>query len=88
LLTAVFAGLFVSSSAAFTLGRQQNVALAQQIGWPLWSMIGGLLTYIYFKLDLPGTANLGDMQVFTGFLVTMTGGLIGLLLYWIRQKFG
>ena len=87
LLTAVFAGLLVSSGAAFTLGRQQNVALAQQIGWPLWTMIGGLLAYIYFKLELPGTANLGDMQVFTGFLVTVIGGLIGSLLYWLWQKF-
>ncbi|MAT96508.1 MAG: hypothetical protein CL608_05140 [Anaerolineaceae bacterium] len=87
LLTAVFAGLLVSSGAAFTLGRQQNVSLAQQIGWPLWSMIGGLLAYIYFKLELPGTADLGDIQIFTGFLVTVIGGVIGLLLYWIRQKF-
>jgi beta-N-acetylhexosaminidase len=89
LLTAVFAGLLVSSGAAFTLGRQQNVSLAHQIGWPLWTMIGGLLAYIYFRLELPGSATfLGDMQVFTGFLVTIIGGLVGLLLYWIRQKFG
>lgn len=87
LLTAVFAGLLVSSGTAFTLGRQQNVSLAQQIGWPLWTMIGGLLAYIYFKLELPGTANLGDMGVFTGFLITAIGGLVGLLLYWLRQKF-
>lgn len=87
LLTAVFAGLLVSGGAAYTLGRQQNVSLTQQIGWPLWAMIGGLLAYLYFKLELPGTANLGDMQIFTGFLVTVIGGLIGLLLYWIRQKF-
>ena len=87
LLTAVFAGLLVSSGTAFTLGRQQNVTLSQQIGWPLWTMIGGLLAYIYFKLELPGTANLGDMGVFAGFLITAIGGLVGLLLYWLRQKF-
>ena len=87
MLTAVFAGLFVSGSAAFTLGRQQHAPLSQQIGWPLWAMIGGLLVYIYFKLELPGTTSLGDMHMLTGFLVTTAGGLVGLLLYWLRHKF-
>lgn len=87
LLTAVFTGLLVSSGAAFTLGRQQNASLAHQIGWPLWTMIGGLLAYIYFKLELPGTAGLSDMGTFTGFLITATGGLAGLLLYWMRRRF-
>ena len=87
LLTAVFAGLLLSSGAALTLGRQQNVTLEQQIGWPLWTIVGGLLAYIYFKLELPGTADLGDMQIFTGFFITAVGGLFGLLIYWIRQKF-
>ncbi len=88
LLTAVFAGLFVSGGVAFTLGRQQDASLAQQIGWPLWAMIGGLLAYIYFKLEMPGAAAFGEMGAFTGFLVTAVGGVIGLLLYWLRQKFG
>jgi hypothetical protein len=86
LLTAVFAGLFLSGGAAFTLGRQQNVTLEQQIGWPLWAIVGGLLAYIYFKLELPGTTSLGGMHMLTGFLITVAGGLIGLLLYWLRQK--
>ncbi|MCA9942417.1 MAG: hypothetical protein H6656_11755 [Ardenticatenaceae bacterium] len=87
LLTAVFAGLLVSGGAAFTLGRQQNVSLAQQIGWPLWAMIGGLLAYIYFKLGLPGSGSFAEMHLFTGFLITTIGGLLGILLYWVRQKF-
>lgn len=87
LLTAVFAGLLVSTGAAITLSRQQNASLEQQISWPLWATIGGLLTYIYFQLGLPGTAALGEMHLFTGFLLTITGGLLGLLLYWLRQKF-
>ena len=87
LLTAVFAALLVSGGTAFSLGRQQNVALAQQIGWPLWSMIGGLLTYIYFVLGLPGTAVWGSLHMGTGFLITVGGGLAGLIIYWVRQKF-
>ncbi|WP_420627808.1 glycoside hydrolase family 3 N-terminal domain-containing protein [Candidatus Leptofilum sp.] len=86
LLTAVFAGILISSGAAFSLGRQQNVALAQQIGWPLWTIVGGLLTYIYFQLGLPGTNNLGEMQIGWGFLTSFVGGLAGLILYWLRQK--
>jgi hypothetical protein len=86
LLTAVFAGLLVSGGTAFSLGRQQNVALAQQIGWPLWSMIGGLLTYIYFVLGLPGTAVWGSLHMGSGFLITVAGGLAGLIAYWVWQK--
>ncbi len=87
LLTAVFAGLMVAGGTAFSLGRQQNVALAKQIGWPLWSMIGGLLSYIYFALGLPGTAVWGSLHMGTGFLITVAGGLVGLIIYWVRQKF-
>lgn len=86
LLTAVFAGLLLSGGAAFTLGRQQNVALVQQIGWPLWSMIGGLVAYIYFALGLPGTAVAGGLHMGSGFLVTLGGGLVGLLAFWVWQK--
>lgn len=86
LLTAVFAGLLISSGAAFTLGRQQNVSLEQQIGWPLWAIVAGLFTYIYFILGLPGATDLGEMQMWRGFLTTFVGGLIGLALYWLRQK--
>lgn len=87
LLTAVFAGLLISSGAAFSLGRQQQVALEQQIGWPLWSIIGGLLSYIYFRLGLPGSSALGEIHMGWGFLLTLTGGLAGLGTYWLRQKF-
>ncbi|MCC6605053.1 MAG: hypothetical protein IT327_17730 [Anaerolineae bacterium] len=86
LLTAVFAGLLLSGGVAFTLGRQQHVALVQQIGWPLWSMIGGLLVYLYFALELPGTAVSGGLHTFTGFLTTLGGGLLGMLGYWLWQK--
>ena len=86
LLTAVFAGLLISGGTAFTLGRQQNAPLAQQISWPLWAMIGGLLAYIYFKLGLPGTAVFGEMHLMTGFWVTMGGGILGLFLHWLRKS--
>ena len=87
LLTAVFAGLLVSSGAAFSLGRQQNVGLEQQIGWPLWSIVAGLMSYIYFKLGLPGASALGEIQMGWGFLTSFAGGLVGLIAYWLRQRF-
>ena len=87
LLTAVFAGLLVSSGAAFSLGRQQNVGLEQQIGWPLWTIVAGLMSYIYFKLGLPGASALGEIQMGWGFLTSFAGGLVGLIAYWLRQRF-
>lgn len=86
LLTAVFVGLLVSSGAAFSLGRQRQITLAQQIGWPLWTIVGGLLTYIYFKLGLPGASVLGELHMGWGFLTTFGGGLLGLILYWARHR--
>lgn len=85
LLTAVIGGLLVSGGAATMLSRQQDAPIAAQVGWPLWAVVGGLLAYIYFQLGLPGTAVLGELQMGTGFLTTLVGGLIGLLLYWIRH---
>ena len=87
LLTAVLAALLVSGGTALTLSRQQDVSLEKQIGWPLWTMVGGLLAYIYFALGLPGTAALGELHMGSGFLTTLLGGMVGLLLYWIWQKF-
>jgi beta-N-acetylhexosaminidase len=87
LLTAVFAGLLVSGGTAITLGRQQKASLEQLISWPLWAMIGGLLAYIYFELGLPGTAAFGEMHLLTGFLATVAGGLLGLLVHWLWHKF-
>ena len=87
LLTAVLAALLVSGGTALTLSRQQDASLEKQIGWPLWTMVGGLLAYIYFALGLPGTAALGELHMGSGFLTTLLGGMVGLFLYWIWQKF-
>ena len=87
LLTAVFTGLFISSATAFSLGRRQNAGLEQLIGWPMWATVCGLLTYIYFKLGLPGAANLGEIHMGWGFLTSFAGGLVGLIAYWLRQRF-
>jgi beta-N-acetylhexosaminidase len=86
LLTAVFSGLILSSWAAFSLSQRQHATLEQKIGWPLWAIVGGLLLYIYFVMGLPGTAVLGEVQTGTSFLITLAGGIAGLLIYWLRQK--
>ncbi len=86
LLTAVFAALILSGGAALTLSRQQEASLRQQIGWPLWAIVGGLLSYIYLALGLPGTAVFGELKMGIGFFITLAGGLIGLLLYRFWQK--
>lgn len=86
LLTAVISGLLLSGWAAFSLSKRQGATLEQQVGWPLWAIVGGLLVYLYFALRLPGTAVLGEAQVGTSFFITLAGGILGLLIYWLRQK--
>ncbi|MCP4422206.1 MAG: hypothetical protein GY805_36810 [Chloroflexi bacterium] len=87
MLTAVFSALFVSAWSALSLSRQLDVPLKQKIGWPLWAIVGGLLLYIYFALRLPGTAVVGELQIGSGFLITLAGGVSSLLIYWLLQRF-
>lgn len=74
-------GLIVTSSAGVAVGRNENGGLSKTLRCVLWGLIGGLVFYIYFSLDLPGFAWLDQLGYWAGLITTVTGGLIGLVVY-------
>ncbi len=67
--------------AGYLLGIRTESALAQQISWMLWGIIGALLAYNYVALSFPGTAVVVNMGAWGGLLVTLAGGALGLGLF-------
>ncbi len=78
--------LAMSGGLAMTVGvgyvwHGARMELAERLRYLLWGVIGALLAYNYFALGLPGTAALHTLGSWGGLLVTLTGGLAGLLAY-------
>jgi hypothetical protein len=86
MLIAVMAGLLLTSSLGLVMSRQRQADLEQQIGWALWGVVGSLILYIYYALGLPGTAPLIELRSWAGLITTLIGGLLGLVIYQIRQR--
>jgi beta-N-acetylhexosaminidase len=66
-------GMFVAGGLVWAVGqgiRLQRQAAGTIFRIALWSLVGGLLGYLFYGLDLPGS----------GFLVGITPGLRGLLI--------
>jgi beta-N-acetylhexosaminidase len=81
MLLAFGAGLVITSYAGVAVGRNENGGLSKTLRCVLWGLIGGLLFYIYFSLDLPGFEWLDRLGYWAGLITTLTGGLVGLLGY-------
>jgi beta-N-acetylhexosaminidase len=74
-------GLVATGSAGFLIGRNQGANLAHSIRCVLWGLLGALIVYNYYALKLPGASLLEPLGNWGGLLVTLFGGLLGLLLY-------
>ena len=85
MLTAVFTGLFLTSSLATTVSQRLGASPKQQIGRPLWGIVGGLVLYLYFALNLPGAEMIVAWGSWAGLATTVLGGLVGVLVYQIRR---
>jgi beta-N-acetylhexosaminidase len=67
-------GLVVTGSAGFVVGRNGRGSLSKTLRCMLWGLIGGLLFYIYYSLEFPGTAWLEILGYWAGLITTVTGG--------------
>ncbi len=83
-LAAMSVGLMCVAVMAVVGSRRLHMEPAQQIGWPLWGMVGGLLFYVYVLLGLPGTAVFVTLGAWAGLASTLLGGLAGLAVYRVR----
>jgi hypothetical protein len=86
MLISVMTGLTAIAAVGIITGRRLQMPLPQNIGWPLWGVIGSLLAYNYYALGLPGTDSLAQLHTWAGLVTTLGGGLLGLLLYgWFHR---
>ncbi len=81
MLFALFSGLTMISLASILMSRRRPESMSHQVGYLLWGIIGALFVYNYFALDLPGTNLLAGFGSWAGFVTTLLGGLVGLLIY-------
>jgi beta-N-acetylhexosaminidase len=84
---AMLAGLIVTGTMAVVAGRNghSRINLVQLVRWLLWGIIGGLLAYNYFALQLPGAAWFSQFGPWAGLISTLLGGLAGLAaFYWYK----
>ena len=79
-------GLVVTGGAGYMMGKNSNYGLAQVVRCMLWGLMGALVAYNYYALGLPGATWFEPLGNWGGLLITMFGGVIGLLLYrWLGQ---
>lgn len=83
-LVAMTVGLLCIAATAVVGGRRLQLEPKQQVGWPLWGLMGGLLLYTYVTLGLPGTAVFINFGAWSGLVTTLLGGLAGLVIYRLR----
>lgn len=88
MLTAVSLGLLFIIVLAFLLGNRTDSDITERVGRLLWGVISGLLFYLYYALDLPGTAVFSGWGFMAGVVTTAVGGLVGLAAFQVRHKQG
>ncbi|MBE7533334.1 MAG: glycoside hydrolase family 3 protein [Chloroflexi bacterium] len=85
-LVTMSVGLMFVAVTAVIGSRRLRLEPAQQVGWPLWGMVGGLMLYLYVLLELPGTAVFSNLGAWAGLASTLLGGLAGLVVYRVRAS--
>jgi beta-N-acetylhexosaminidase len=78
-------GVTALAGGGYWAARQQRDDLSGALHVALWAAIGGLLGYVYFSLDLPGSELLRSaMGGWAALLMTLLGGAVPLL-FWLRE---
>lgn len=86
MLAALTVGLMATAGAGLLFSRRRQASLEHRVGWLLWGLVGALLLYNYFAFELPGATTLATLGGWAGLLTTLTGGVLGLVAYQIRQR--
>jgi hypothetical protein len=79
-------GLAVTGGAGYFLSRNERYSTLRLVRCILWGLLGALIAYNYYALNLPGTDLLTPLGAWGGLLVTVFGGAAGLLLYRLRAS--
>ena len=79
-------GLLATSGAGYAISRTEHHNLAVIVRCILWGLLGALIAYNYFILGLPGTTRLESLGGWAALLITLFGGVVGLLLYRLSDR--
>ncbi len=86
MLLGLTAGIGLLVAAGILIGYNRHLPPTYLLQFVLWGIIGGLLAYLYFSLNLPGSARLLPLGAWAAILTTGSGGAAGLLLCWWRNQ--
>lgn len=79
-------GLLATGGAGYAMSRTEHHNLPVIVRCILWGLLGALIAYNYFMLGLPGTIWLGSLGGWAGLLITLFGGILGLLLFRVNNR--
>lgn len=79
-------GLLATGGAGYAISRTEHRKLTVIVRCMLWGLLGALIAYNYFMLSLPGTTWLKSLGGWAALLITLFGGVVGLLLYRLSNR--
>lgn len=85
MLLSMLTGLVIYTVGALFISRE-NDAHSQRAGALLWGMVGGLITYIYMLLQMPGSDWLLSLGSWAGMTATLLGAVLAWSLYQILSS--
>lgn len=80
MLLTFFVGLFTVVVGALVFS-QNNTTVSERFGALLWAVIGAVLFYLYYLLELPGAELISGLGNWSAMVTTVTGGIGGWLLH-------
>jgi beta-N-acetylhexosaminidase len=79
-------GLLATGGAGYAISRTEHNNLPVIVRCILWGILGALIAYNYFMLGLPGTTWLESLGSWAALLITLFGGVVGLLLHRLSNR--
>ncbi len=78
-------GLIFVGGAGYAIGKNDGWELSERVRCIFWGLVGALIAYNYYMLGLPGTAWLQTLELWAPLLITIFGGIVGLLFYRVQR---
>ncbi len=78
-------GLIFIAGAGYAIGKNDEWELSERVRCLFWGLVGALMAYNYYILGLPGTAWLQTIGIWAPMLITIFGGIVGLLVYRVQR---
>jgi hypothetical protein len=78
-------GLIFVGGAGYAIGNNDDWELSERVRCMFWGLVGALVAYNYYVFGLPGTEWLQSIGIWAPLLITVFGGIAGLLIYRVQR---